>query len=47
MSKTVKNPTVSNQRAGRDDKPNEQKVPTPYPPVEPIVAQRKAERKDR
>lgn len=47
MSKTIRNSPDSNQRSGRDEAPDKQKVPTPYPPVEPTVANRKSEQKDR
>lgn len=45
MSKTVRN-GADTQKSGRDEAAQKQKVPTPYPPVEPTVAQRK-EQKDR
>lgn len=46
MSKTIRNGQNSSQRSGRDEAAQKQKVPTPYPPVEPTVA-RKSEQKDR
>lgn len=42
MSKTVRHSTESAPKAA-----NKQKVPTPYPPVEPTVAQRQPHQKDR
>lgn len=46
MSKTIRNNPESTTRADRDEAPAKQKVPTPYPPVEPTVAQRRSEQKD-
>jgi hypothetical protein len=46
MSKTVRN-GADNQKSARENAGDKQKVPTPYPPVEPTVAQRKSEQKDR
>lgn len=45
MSKTIRNGPDSNQKSSRNEAPNKQKVPDPYPPVDPVVAQR--EQKDR
>lgn len=47
MSKTIRNPANSKPQAGRDEAPNKQKAPSPYPPVEPTVADKKSEQKDR
>ncbi len=47
MSKTTRNNPESDQRGNRNEAPSKQKVPAPYPPIEPTVAHRKSEQKDR
>ena len=47
MSKTIRHGAEHNVRSGREDAPGKEDAPAPYPPVQPPVANKNRERKDR